>query len=206
MHNILNPEFLIHSFGYVGIFTNIFIESGFFFGFFLPGDTLLFTVGFLASSGLLNIYISLIGLYLATYLGGIVGYLFGKRVGHQIFYKKGSLFFDPKNLERTRLFYKKYGKWTVVLAHFVPFARTFAPILAGVGEMEYGSFLEYNILGSLLWPTIVVSVGFFFGRYIPSIHKFVLPAVGFIFLLTLIPIFWGMYKEWRKRKENKNIL
>jgi len=104
--NFLNPENLIHSLGYVGIFSNIFIESGFFFGFFLPGDTLLFTVGFLSSSGLLNVWVSLIGLFIATYLGGLVGYLFGKRVGHQIFYKKGSLFFDPKNLDRTRVFMK----------------------------------------------------------------------------------------------------
>ena len=160
MHNFLNPEFLIHSFGYVGIFSNIFIESGFFFGFFLPGDTLLFTVGFLASGGTLNIWISLVGLIIATYTGGIVGYLFGKRVGHAIFFKKGSFLFDPRNLERTRVFYRKYGKWTVVLSRFVPFARTFAPILAGVGEMNFSSFLKFNILGSILWPCIVVSVGY----------------------------------------------
>ena len=206
MHNILNPEFLIHSFGYVGIFSNIFIESGFFFGFFLPGDTLLFTVGFLSSGGLLNIWISFFGLVVATYMGGIVGYLFGKRVGPQIFYKKGSLFFDPKNLERTRVFYEKYGKWTIVLSRFVPFARTFAPILAGVGEMEFKTFLKFSILGSVFWPAVGLSVGYFFGRYIPSIHKYVLPVVGFAFLLTLVPIFFGMYKEWRKRKANKTIL
>jgi membrane-associated protein len=200
MYNILNPEFLIHSFGYVGIFSNIFIESGFFFGFFLPGDTLLFTVGFLASGGTLNIWISLVGLIISTYAGGIVGYLFGKRVGHAIFFKKGSFLFDPRNLERTRVFYKKYGKWTVVLARFVPFARTFAPILAGVGEMDFPAFLKFNILGSILWPTIVVSVGYFFGSQLPGIHKYVMPVVGFLFLLTLVPIFWAMIKEWKKKK------
>jgi membrane-associated protein len=200
--NFLNPEILIHSLGYVGIFSNIFIESGFFFGFFLPGDTLLFTVGFLASGGLLNIWISLPVLFLATYLGGLVGYLFGEKVGPKIFTKKSSFFFNPKNLERTRLFYQKYGKWTVVLAHFVPFARTFAPILAGVGEMDIFDFLKFNLVGSILWPIIVVSVGYFFGSQFPSIHRFVMPVIGFLFLLTLAPIFWGMYKEYNKKKEN----
>ena len=199
MINFLNPEILIHSLGYVGIFSNIFIESGFFFGFFLPGDTLLFTVGFLASGGLLNIWISLTGLFLATYLGGMVGYFFGKKVGHKIFFKKGSLLFDPRNLERTRVFYQKYGKWTVVLSHFVPFARTFAPILAGVGEMNLFDFLKFNFLGSALWPIIVVSVGYFFGSQLPAIHKYVMPVVACCFLLTLVPIFWAMFKR-RKEK------
>ena len=200
MHNFLNPEFLIHSFGYVGIFSNIFIESGFFFGFFLPGDTLLFTVGFLASGGVLNIWVSLIGLIISTYAGGVVGYLFGKRVGHAIFFKKGSFLFDPSNLERTRVFYQKYGKWAVVLCRFVPVVRTFVPILAGVGEMKFRTFLKYNILGAILWPTIVISVGYFFGSQLPGIHKYVMPVIACCFLLTLVPIFWAMFKK--RAKEN----
>lgn len=199
--NFLNPEILIHSLGYAGIFSNIFIESGFFFGFFLPGDTLLFTVGFLASSGLLSIWISLVGIIVATYLGGIVGYLFGKKVGPKIFTRERSFFFNPKNLDRTRVFYQKYGKWTVVFSHFIPFARTFAPILAGVGEMDLGDFLKFNILGSVLWPVVVISVGYFFGRQFPAIHRFVMPAILGCFLLTLVPIFWGMYQEYKKEKD-----
>lgn len=202
MENFFNPEFLINSFGYVGIFSIIFLESGFFFAFFLPGDTLLFTIGFLASAGILNIGISLIGLYFATYFGALVGYLFGKRVGHAIFFKKGSFLFDPSNLERTRVFYQKYGKWAVVLCRFVPVVRTFVPILAGVGEMKLSTFLKYNILGAILWPTIVLSVGYFFGSQLPSIHKYVMPTIGVLFLLTLVPIFIAMFK---KRKPDIDI-
>ena len=203
MHNILNPEFLINSFGCLGIFSVIFLESGFFFAFFLPGDTLIFTVGFLASAGILNIGISWMGLVVATYLGGVVGYLFGKRVGHAIFFKKGSFLFDPRNLEKTKIFYQKYGKWAVVLCRFVPVIRTFVPILAGVGEMNLLTFLKYNIPGALLWPTVVMSVGYFFGSQLPGIHKYVMPTIGVLFFLTLVPIFWAMFK---KRKEDKNVL
>lgn len=200
--NFLNPEFLISTLGYAGIFSIIFFESGFFFAFFLPGDTLLFTVGFLASQGFLSMTTSLMGLFLATYLGALVGYLFGKKIGEKIFTKKGSLLFDPKNLERTRVFYEKYGTWTVVLSRFVPVVRTFAPILAGVGKMNLKTFLKYNILGSILWPSIVVSVGYFFGSQLPSIHKYVMPVVGILFLLTLVPIFFTLIKEYRKNSKN----
>jgi len=198
MEHFLNPEFLINSFGYIGIFGVIFLESGFFFAFFLPGDTLLFTIGFLAAQGILNAVLSWSLLVVATYLGAVAGYLFGKKVGHNIFFKKGSFLFDPRNLEKTKVFYKKYGKWAVVLSRFVPAVRTFVPILAGVGEMNLGTFLRYNILGSILWPTVVVSVGYFFGSQLPSIHKYVMPVIGFLFVLTLIPIFIALFK---KRKD-----
>jgi len=200
MENFLNPEFLINSFGYLGIFSVIFLESGFFFAFFLPGDTLLFTVGFLASAGILNIGISWIGLVLATFFGGLIGYLFGKRVGPAIFFKKGSFLFDPSNLERTKKFYEKYGSWAVAFGRFVPVIRTFVPILAGVGKMKWSTFLKFNTLGAILWPTVVVSVGYFFGSQLPQIHKYVMPVIGFLFLITLVPIFWAMFKK--KAKEN----
>lgn len=195
MENFFNPETLINTFGYLGIFSIVFLESGFFFAFFLPGDTLLFTIGFFASGGILNIWIALIILFLATYFGALAGYLFGKKVGEKIFFKKGSFLFDPRNLEKTRVFYKKYGKWTIVLSRFVPVVRTFAPILAGVGEMNLKTFLKFNILGSLLWPLVVVSVGYFFGSQLPMIHQYVMPAIGILFLLTLVPIFIAFFKK-----------
>jgi len=198
MHNFLNPEFLINSFGYIGIFSVIFLESGFFFAFFLPGDTLIFTVGFLASAGILNISIAWPILILATFFGGLVGYLFGKRVGPSIFFKKGSFLFDPRNLEKTKVFYEKYGKWAVTLCRFVPVVRTFVPILAGVGEMELGTFLKFNILGAILWPTIVISVGYFFGSQLPMIHQYVMPVIICCFLATFIPIFWAMFKKQKE--------
>lgn len=198
MH-FLNPEFLIQSFGYAGIFSIVFFESGFFFAFFFPGDTLLFSVGFLASQGTLNYPISIIGIILATYLGSVAGYLFGKKVGSKIFTRENSFLFDPKNLDRTHRFYLKYGKWTVVLSRFVPIVRTFAPILAGVGRMNFKTFLKYNILGAILWPVIVISAGYFLGSLFPKIHNYVLPIVGLVFLSTLIPISYALLKEFRKR-------
>ncbi len=195
MHNILNPEFLINSFGYLGIFSVIFLESGFFFAFFLPGDTLIFTVGFLASARILSIGIAWPVLVIATFLGGLVGYLFGKKVGEKIFFKEGSFLFDPSNLERTKKFYKKYGAWAVAFGRFVPVVRTFVPILAGVGNMKWSPFLRFNILGAILWPSVVMSVGYFFGSQFPTIHKYVMPVTGFLFLITLVPIFWAMFKK-----------
>jgi membrane-associated protein len=198
MENFFNPETLINTFGYVGIFLIIFLESGFFFAFFLPGDTLLFIIGFFASGRILNIWVALALLFLATYLGAVAGYLFGKKVGEKIFFKKGSFLFDPRNLEKTRVFYQKYGKWTIVLSRFVPVVRTFAPILAGVGEMNLKTFLRFNILGSLIWPGIVVSVGYFFGSQLPTIHQYVMPVIGILFLLTLVPIFVALFKKNRE--------
>jgi len=202
MHNILNPEILISTLGYAGIFSTIFLESGFFFAFFLPGDTLLFTVGFFSSGDILNYWFSLIGIIISTFSGSIAGYFFGKRIGHKIFFKKGSLLFDPKNLEKTRVFYQKYGKWTATLCRFVPFIRTFAPILAGVGKMNFKTFMKYNILGAILWPVVGTSIGYFFGSQLPSIHKYVMPAIVLVFLSSFIPLIITVFK---KRREDKNI-
>lgn len=202
MINIFNPEVLISTLGYVGIFSIVFLESGFFFAFFLPGDTLLFTAGFFASQGFLDFTNVLIILFLANFFGTIVGYLFGKKIGDKIFFKKGSFLFDPKNLERTKVFYEKYGTWTVVFSRFIPAVRTFAPILAGVGKMNFKTFLKYNLLGSILWPVVGVSVGYFFGSQIPGIHKYVMPVITVLFLLTLVPIFIFMFK---RTKEIKNL-
>ena len=206
MDNFLNPEFLISTFGYVGIFSIIFMESGFFFAFFLPGDTLIFTVGFLASAGILNIWISWIGLVVATFLGGLVGYLFGKKVGPAIFFKEGSFLFDPSNLERTKKFYEKYGSWAVAMGRFVPVIRTFVPILAGVGRMKWNTFLRFNTLGAILWPSVVMFVGYFFGSQFPAIHQYVMPVIGFLFLITLIPIFWAMFKKRKESKKDNSII
>jgi membrane-associated protein len=201
--NFLNPEILINTLGYAGIFSVIFFESGFFFAFFFPGDTLLFSVGFLSSQGILNFGLSLFGFILATYLGSVGGYLLGKKIGDKIFIKRGSFLFDPKNLERTKVFYNKYGKWTSVLSRFVPVVRTFAPMLAGVAKMNLKTFLVYNLIGSILWPSIVVSIGYFFGSKIPFLHDYVLPLAGIAFLATLLPIIFTVLKYYRRNYLNK---
>lgn len=207
MLNFFNPEFLINTVGYAGVFSIIFFESGFFFAFFFPGDTLIFSTGFLASQGILNFSLLLFGYYLATYFGALAGYFFGKKVGEKIFVRKGSFLFDPKNLERTRVFYAKYGNWTMALCRFVPFVRTFAPILAGVGKMNLKTFLKFNLIGTILWPSVVLSAGYFLGNFFPVIHDYVLPAIGIVFLSTLLPVLWALYKFQAKKflakKRNK---
>ncbi|MDQ3245156.1 MAG: DedA family protein [bacterium] len=202
---MLNLEILISTFGLLGIFAIIFLESGAFFAFFLPGDSLLFSAGFLAFSGKPDILPLLLGCLIASFLGLIMGYLFGKKVGNKIFQKKSSMFFNPKNLEKTHIFYQKYGKLTIVVSRFVPVVRTFAPILAGVGEMNFKTFLLYDALGSILWVGIMTGAGYFLGSRFPQAHDFILPVVGGLFLLTFIPIGWGIWKNYQHNQENKNL-
>src|SRR5438105_941981 len=153
MDVLLNPEKLILSAGYVGLFLIIFAESGLFFGFFLPGDSLLLTAGLLASRGVagLNIFVLIPLLFVAAVLGDSVGYWFGAKTGPRIFIRDDSLLFRRKNLVAAKAFYEKHGGKTIVLARFMPFIRTFAPIVAGAAEMHYRYFLSYNLIGGALW-------------------------------------------------------
>ena len=177
MTNLLHfdPVALIQAFGYLGIFAIIFAESGLFFGFFLPGDSLLFAAGLLASQGVLHIAFLIPIVIVAAILGDNVGYWFGARVGPKIFIRDNSFFFNKKHLERTRNFYIKYGSRAVVIARFVPIVRTFTPILAGVGQMRYQEFLRYNIIGGVLWGAGVPLVGYSLGRVIPNLEHYLTP-------------------------------
>lgn len=174
--------------GYVGLFAIIFSESGLFFGFFLPGGSLLFVAGLLASQGLFNIYSLVLTVGIAAILGDNAGYWFGAKVGHRIFVKEDSIFFHKKYLETTREYYDKYGAMTVVISRFVPIVRTFAPILAGVGKMDYKKFLTYNIIGALFWAVGVSLLGFFLGETVPGIEKYITPIVILIIFLSIVPI------------------
>lgn len=194
----LDPAFLVATFGLVGVFVIIFAESGLFFGFFLPGDSLLFTAGLLASQGHFNILLLWIGCTVAAILGDSVGYTFGKKVGPKLFYREDSFFFHKKHIDRTRTFYEKYGKKTIILARFVPIVRTFAPILAGVGQMEYRTFISYNVIGGTLWCTLLIFLGFGLGSVIPSIDAYLLPIVLAIIFISFIPIFIEYWKSMRK--------
>src|SRR3989338_8644806 len=142
---------LIKTAGYAGLFFIVFAESGLFIGFFLPGDSLLFTAGFLASQGYLSIVPLSLLCFLAAILGDNFGYAFGKKVGPAIFKKEDSLIFHKKHLERAENFYSEYGPKAIVLARFLPIVRTFAPILAGVGKMRYQTFFYYNVMGAAIW-------------------------------------------------------
>ena len=193
---------LIQTIGLIGIFLFVFAESGLFFGFFLPGDSLLFTAGVLASAGYFNVAFLFLGCFVMAVLGDSVGYYFGKKIGPRIFSKPDSFFWNKRNIEKTEIFFKKHGNKTITLARFVPIVRTFAPIMAGVGKMEYKVFLFWNILGGLFWSGIMIFAGYFLGNSVKNIDKFVLPIVIFIIIISLIPILIQLIRKNKKTDKN----
>jgi len=201
---------LIETVGYAGIFAIIFAESGLFFGFFLPGDSLLLTAGLLASRGILNEFILVPGLFIAAVLGDQVGYWFGAKTGPLIFNRENSLLFRRKNLLAAKAFYEKHGGKTVTLARFLPFIRTFAPIVAGAAEMNYKRFVMFNLLGGFLWAICLTLLGYGLGKAFGSIEGvdkyFTLLVIAFFFipgLPTLIHL-WNDNKDsilaWVKKR------
>mgnify|MGYP001573395230 FL=1 len=196
---------LIKTAGYLGLFGIIFAESGLFVGFFLPGDSLLFTAGFLASQGVLNIWILAPLMFVAAILGDNFGYAFGKKVGPALFKKEDSLFFRKDHIERAKVFYERYGKSTIVMARFLPVIRTFAPILAGVGNMRYPTFLFYNFIGAALWALGLTWLGYFLGSTIPNIDKYLIPIILAIIVLSSLPTLIHIIKnrEYLKPKRNE---
>jgi len=192
---------LIKTAGYLGLFGIIFAESGLFFGFFLPGDSLLFTAGFLASQGFLNVYILAPLLFVAAVAGDSVGYAFGYRVGPKIFKKEDSIFFKKEYLVKAQEFFAKHGGKTIILARFVGIVRTFAPILAGVGKMHYRTFLAYNLIGGLLWAVGLTFLGYFLGRTIPNVDKYLLPIILGIIFVSFLPTIFHLLRDENLRKK-----
>ena len=191
-----DPITIIKAFGTLGILAIIFAESGLFFGFFLPGDSLLFSAGLLAAAGYLNFWTLFILCPIAAILGDNVGFWFGRRVGPKLFNREDSFFFHKKYIEQTNAFYLKHGRKTIVLARFVPIVRTLAPILAGVGGMEYKTFSFFNILGGTLWTSSMLILGFFLGNIVPDIDRFILPVVGLIVVVSIIlPILIQIFRK-----------
>jgi len=199
IHTFLDPQFLIKALGLAGVISIVFAESGLFFGFFLPGDSLLFTAGFLASQGLFSPVALFVGAFVAAVLGDSVGYAFGRKIGPRIFTKEDSFFFNKKHIERSKHFYEKYGKKTIILARFIPIVRTFAPILAGVGNMSYRVFASYNVIGGLLWTAGILALGFGLGAVVPNADSYVTPIIILIVILSLIPPVREYYAAKRSR-------
>lgn len=173
--------------GYFGLFGVVFAESGLLIGFFLPGDSLLFTAGFLASQGYFKIGFLVLLSVFGAILGDSVGYAFGRKTGPLIFRKEESLFFHKRNLEKAQRFYERHGGKTIILARFMPIIRTFAPILAGVGVMRYRTFLFYNVIGGTLWGAGLPLAGFILGATIPNVDSYLMPIVVGIIVLSLLP-------------------
>lgn len=199
MLHFLDPLFLIKTLGSLGVIAIIFAETGLFFGFFLPGDSLLFSAGLLAAEGHLNIWLLVVGSAIAAIVGDSVGYWFGAKTGPKIFTREDSRFFKRRYLEETKKFYEKHGKMTVIMARFVPIVRTFAPIFAGVGKMPYREFLVYNISGGLLWTVGLIVLGFSLGRTIPNIDAYIVPIIILIILTSFAPSAIHFFKRARKK-------
>ncbi len=183
----VDPEHLLATFGTIGLFAIIYAETGLLAGFFLPGDSLLFTAGLLASQGKLTIWVIVPGVIIAAILGDQTGYLFGKRVGPSLFSRPESRLFKQAHVQLAREYFEDHGPRTIVLARFVPIVRTFAPVLAGVGAMPYSTFVRYNVVGGFIWGGGVTMGGFILGETVPSIDKYLLPVIGVVVLLSVLP-------------------
>jgi membrane-associated protein len=168
---------LIRSFGYLGVWAIIFAESGLLVGFFLPGDSLLFTAGFVASQpNSLNLWILMLGCFVAAVVGD----------NHK------------KNLTRAQNFYDRHGRKTIILARFIPVVRTFAPIVAGIGAMKYSVFFAYNIVGGAVWTFGLCLLGYFLGRAIPDVDRYLLPIILAIVAVSVLPSLFHLYRENRR--------
>jgi membrane-associated protein len=195
-------ESALQTVGLIGLLAIVFAESGLLIGFFLPGDSLLFTAGLLSSQGhLAPLPVILVGCFLAAVAGDQVGYAFGARVGPSLFRRPDSRIFKQEYVDKARQYFERHGSKTIVLARFVPIVRTFAPILAGVGTMRYRTFVTFNVMGGLLWAVGVTSLGYILGESVPDIDKYLLPVIGLIVLLSLLPVLLEVRKA---RRENSS--
>ena len=185
---------------YIVLFLIIFAETGLVVTPFLPGDSLLFVIGTLSGSGFLNIWISYFTLLAAAIVGDTVNYWVGHHIGPKVFSKQNSKLFNKAYLEKTHKFYEKYGAKTIILARFLPILRTFAPFVAGVGRMDYSTFLSFNIIGALIWVTSLTFLGYFFGGLSFIKDNFEYAVIGII-IISLLP----MIIEYIKYKRGKGV-
>jgi len=184
--------------GYGVLFAIVFAETGLLIGFFLPGDSLLFTAGVVAGTGALDIWWLNVVLIVAAVAGDSVGYTIGWRLGPRVFRREKSLLFNPAHVERTRRFYERHGPKTIVIARFVPIVRTFAPTVAGVGQMEYRRFIFYNVAGGVGWVLSMTVAGYALGQF-PIIGSNLHWVAGVVIVLSLIPIAVELLRERRRR-------
>ena len=199
-HQIYDVETLVRVGGLAAIAVIVFTETGLFVGFFLPGDSLLVTAGIFAARGDLNIWTLNIVLSLAAIIGDTVGYTIGARTGPKIFTREDSLFFHRKHLLHAKKFYEKYGGFTIFIARFVPIVRTFAPVVAGVGGMQYHRFIAYNVGGAIFWVMTTTLAGYFLGLMIPNIQERIHLVIAIVIFLSLLPIIIKFAREkWKAR-------
>jgi membrane-associated protein len=193
-------EATIKTIGLLGVILIVFAETGLLIGFFLPGDSLLFTAGFLASQGVFDIHALSHGCFAAAVIGNVAAYAFGKGVGRKLFERPNSRFFKHEHLVRAHAFYEKYGPSALVLARFIPVVRVFAPIVAGVGEMDYKRFMIFNVVGGALWAYGMTWLGYGLGRTIPDVDRYLLPIIGLIVLVSVLPPALHAWRDHRRSR------
>ena len=178
---------ILKNIGLLGIFAMIFAESGLLIGIFLPGDSVLFSAGVLASQGWFNIWLLALGSFVAAVAGDAVGYTFGRRVGRRLYERPDSRWFKRRHLAAAEVFYDKHGGKGIVLARFLPVVRTLAPIVAGMSAMRYRRFAAFNVIGGVLWAIGLTTAGYLLGESIPNIDRYLLPIIAVIILISGAP-------------------
>lgn len=200
LHQIYDVEGLIRWGGMTLLLVIVFAETGLLIGFFLPGDSLLVTAGVFAAAGHLDIGTLLITVSLAAVIGDQLGYFIGLRTGPRIFTREDSLLFKRAHLMRAHEFYEKHGGKTIILARFVPIIRTFAPVVAGVAEMDYRKFVTYNVVGGVLWVWSTSLLGYSLGRVVPDIDRHIHIVIVVVVILSLLP---AVFEYWRARRAGR---
>lgn len=196
---MLNIPHLIHLYGQIGLFLTVFFESSFIF--LLPGDSLLFTAGVLASRGLLNIWFLIPLFFAATFLGSLLGYYIGERLPGLRKYRLFKTLIRDQDLQKAHTFFDSHGRVTILFSRFVPIVRTFAPVVAGIGKMNYADFIKSNIIGSFIWSTTVTLLGYFLGRRFPNIEHFLPVMVVIVIAISVLP---GVFHLARKKIKKKD--
>ena len=199
-HRIYDVESLVRVGGLLALTAIVFTETGLLVGFFLPGDSLLVTAGIFAATGDLNLWTLNIVLSLAAILGDTTGYVIGFKTGPMIFRREDSLFFHRKHLITAKQFYDQYGGFTIFIARFIPILRTFAPVVAGVGKMQYSRFIAYNVFGGIFWVFSMTFAGYFLGRMVPNIQEQIHIVIAVVIFLSLLPGIAKLAREkWKTR-------
>lgn len=196
-NQLLNAEQLIYTGGLVLILIVVFVENGVFFGFFLPGDTLLITTGLFCATDKLHVPLSilLITICLSAIFGSLFGYYFGKKVGASLFHRKDSLLFKRKYIIAAEMFFLRYGGLALIIGRFLPILRTFAPIFAGIVKFNFKKFLTFNVAGAILWAFSMILGGYFLGKYFPNAEENLEYIIISIVIITWIPVVRTYLKE-----------
>jgi membrane-associated protein len=201
LKELVHPESIIRYGGVYLLLLVIFAETGLFVGFFLPGDSLLFTAGLMCATGILliNPYLLILLIILAAVAGNVAGYMFGKKIGYKLFSRKSGFLFRREHLNTANEYYKKHGKKTIILSRFLPIVRTFAPIVAGIVKLEFRKFLINSAVGAFLWVVSLVLTGYYLGKFVPETKDYLEYIVIFLIVITSIPFLYN----WIKRKLRK---